>query len=390
MDKLTLRVTGTSVTLLDTIRNSAEQDLNLHIKFDVMDGVHCQQKGVTRPDEFDVYDQWFNNVDLLWTAGAIQPIETSRIALWDQVSDLTKKGRIHPSDKRGQGANPSDVQFVQADGSLGCAQSERITMLPTAHNVDAFVYAPAVGSHYGRRAPESWAWLFDDEWHGKCGLLSDPAIGIADVALGAQAAGLIRFEDIGNMSIGEIDALVSLLIERKKNGHFRHFWSTPADSVKMMERKNTVIASMWSPAIISLQAHGREISSASPVEGYRGWHSGLCLSSRLEGEKLDAAYAYLNWWLSGKAGAIIARQGFYMSVPATTREYLSEDEWNYWYEDLPARGDIAGPDGVIIARKGEGRNVGSYGERMSNIALWSTLMDEHNYLVRRWNEFLDA
>jgi len=119
MTKNKLRVIGTSVTLLEVIRQSAENDLGLYIEYEILDGVHCQQKAVTRPDEFDVYDQWFNSVDLLWTAGAIQPIETSRIALWDQISNLTKKGRSNPTDKRGQGANPSDVQFVQASGNPG-------------------------------------------------------------------------------------------------------------------------------------------------------------------------------------------------------------------------------------------------------------------------------
>ncbi len=247
-----------------------------------------------------------------------------------------------------------------------------------------------MAKHYGSDAPESWSWLFDDEWHGRCGLLSDPAIGVADVALGAQATGLVQFEDIGNMSIDEIDNLVSLLIERKKNRQFRHFWSTPTDSITLVERKKVDITSIWSPAIISLQASGQKIKTASPVEGYRVWHSGLSLSSKLDEEKLDAAYAYLNWWLSGKAGAVVARQGYYISVPETTREFLSEDEWNYWYEGLPAQSNIRAPDGRTIVPKGKRRDGGSYGERMSNIALWNPLMDEHNYLVRRWNEFLDA
>jgi len=94
MKRTKLRIIGTSVTLLDVIRKSAEEDLGLDIQYEILDGVNCQQKAVTCPDEFDVYDQWYNSVDLLWTAGAIQPIETSRITLWDQVSNLTKTGRI--------------------------------------------------------------------------------------------------------------------------------------------------------------------------------------------------------------------------------------------------------------------------------------------------------
>jgi hypothetical protein len=36
------------------------------------------------------------------------------------------------------------------------------------------------------------------------------------------------------------------------------------------------------------------------------------------------------------------------------------------------------------------RDGGSYEQRMSHIAVWNSVMDEHNYLVRRWQDFLRA
>ena len=38
-------------------------------------------------------------------------------------------------------------------------------------------------------------------------------------------------------------------------------------------------------------------------------------------------------------------------------------------------------------RAGQARAGGSYVARSSQIALWDTTMDEHNYLVRRWSAF---
>jgi len=52
--------------------------------------------------------------------------------------------------------------------------------------------------------------------------------------------------------------------------------------------------------------------------------------------------------------------------------------------------DLTGPDGSVVVRKGEARDGGSYEQRMSRIAVWNSVMDQHNYLVRRWNEFLLA
>jgi putative spermidine/putrescine transport system substrate-binding protein len=385
-----IRVIGTSVTLLESLRKMAAEDLGFEISYEVLSGTEVQQRAMTAPSSFDIYDQWFNSVELLWTAGAIQPIDTQKVSLWEEVGQLTKTGRINADAKRGLGACPCDLQFVQVDGDLGSTPTDLISMLPTAHNVDAFAFDEKVRAHYGQDAPHSWAWLVDEAWSGKCGLHADPAIGVADVILAAQAAGWMNFEDQGNLSIEEIDTLINMLIERKKSGQFKHFWLQAEDSVNLFRRKNTNIAGIWSPAISNLSALGTKVTCASPIEGYRGWHGGLCLSSQVSDATLEKCYAYLNWWLSGKAGATIARQGYYMSVASTTRTHLSEAEWNYWYLGQPAQEDLPDPEGNIVIKSGQTRDGGGYQERLSNIAVWSTLMDEHNYLVRRWNEFLAA
>lgn len=388
--KDTLRVLGTQATLLEPIRRQAEADLGVKIVYEVLDGVSAQQKAVTDPASFDIYDQWFNSAELVWTAGSLQPIELGRIALWDKVSDLTKKGRLTAHAKLGQGVNPVSRLYVKSDKSLGPQPSDWISMLPTAHNVDSFGYHPKIRRDLRPDEPESWAWLLDKRWRGKVAILSDPAIGAVDIALALQAGGRLEFDDIGNMTIEEIDALFALLTELRRSGHFRATWSSIPESVRVMERSNVLLANLWSPAITMLRAKHKSLVYASPVEGYRGWHSGIGLSSHLEPKTRDLAYDYLNWWLSGPAGAIVARQGYYMSVLDTTKEQLSPEEWAYWYEGAPATCDLCDPGGSVVVRAGELRDGGSYWKRLSNIAVWNAVMDEHNYLVRRWNEFLLA
>jgi putative spermidine/putrescine transport system substrate-binding protein len=39
--------------------------------------------------------------------------------------------------------------------------------------------------------------------------------------------------------------------------------------------------------------------------------------------------------------------------------------------------------------EGARRDGGSHEERMTAVAIWSAVMDEHNYLVRRWHDFLN-
>ena len=56
----------------------------------------------------------------------------------------------------------------------------------------------------------------------------------------------------------------------------------------------------------------------------------------------------------------------------------------------PAAKDLADPFGTIIIKKGDVRTGGSYWNRYSKIAVWNSLMDENDYLVKRWTEFLTA
>ena len=386
MSRPVLRVLGTEITQLEQIRRRAEQDLGIDVVFETLDFQSAQRKAATEPDSYDVYDQCFHNIDIVWLWRAVQSIDLTRITRWDEVTDLTKTGRLTPSARIGRGDAPVSKLYVQANGSLGPSPTGQISMLPTVHNLDAFAYLPEVRN--GHQTTESWGALLDEKWKGKAAIVDEPAIGIFDLALAAQARGEIVFADIGDMTTGEIDRLVDLALARKRAGHFSGFWKTARDAADLMGAGETVIESMWSPGFSALRSRGVPVSEAVPSEGYRAWHGGLCLSRKLSGRLQDVAYDYLNWWLEGWAGAVMARQGYYMSVPSRVQHHLTSDEWDYWYQGLPAASALPGPDGTATIAQGEVRSGGSYLQRASSIAVWNTTMDEHNYLTRRWAELV--
>ncbi len=76
---------------------------------------------------------------------------------------------------------------------------------------------------------------------------------------------------------------------------------------------------------------------ARPREGYRAWYGGMSLSRCATGKIKEAAYDYLNWWQSGWPGAVMARQGYYISNAERSRTHLSAAEWDFWYGGQPAR-----------------------------------------------------
>lgn len=386
----TLRVMGTHVTLQEEIRRKAMADLGINLVFEPRGEAELVQKATTRPDQFDLYEQWTDSIKTLWQAETIQPIDTSRLTYWDEINDISKHGRITPEAPIGLGDAPYKILNVQEDGSLGAQFTGKISFLPYVHNVDSFGYNTSVIPKGIPYETESWGWLLDEQWQGKVGVVNAPTIGIFDLALAAQAKGLMSFADISNMTIAEIDQLFGILIAFKKRKHFAGFWNTVPQSVDFMTSGRVVIGSMFSPGVSSANGKGTPVTYAAPKEGYRAWHGVMCMSRECKGDVRDAAYAYMNWWLSGWPGAFIARQGYYISNPERSRPLLSNEEWDYWYDGKPAISGLKGTDGKLSVQAGDIRTGGSYINRFSHVAVWNTVMDNYDYSLQRWYEFLLA
>ncbi|MCF2918373.1 MULTISPECIES: extracellular solute-binding protein [unclassified Pseudoalteromonas] len=381
---------GTHVTLQEELRQRAIRELGINIEFTPMGSAAVLQKAAADPSSFDLFEQWSDSINILWQADAIQPIEVDRLVYWDEINPLTKTGKIVPDAKLGAGDSPNKLLYAQPDGSLGETPSKLISFMPYVHNVDSFGYNTNVIEKGIPYETESWAWLLDEKNRGKVALVNAPTIGIFDAALAAQAKGLMKFNDFGNMTIAEIDQLFAILFEKKRQGHFSGFWTSVPQSVDFMKTKRVNIQSMFSPGVSALNGQGIPVTYASPKEGYRAWHGVMCLSKNTHGHVKDAAYEYMNWWLSGYPGAFIARQGYYISNPSRSQPLMSKPEWNYWYEGQEASTDLKGTDGKVSIKAGEIRDGGSYIKRFSNIAVWNTVMPNYDYSLDKWYELLNA
>jgi len=382
-----LRVRGTSITLLKEVRERAQADLGFDVEYELLEFIDCQRMAALEPAGYDIYEQCFHNLDIVWFWGALQPIDTDRITDWDKITDLSKTGGISKYAWRGHGDAPVRKLYVQPGGFLGPKQGRYISMLPTVHNMDSFGFDTRVFGKGDLRVP-SWSWLLDRRAKGRIALVDEPAIGIFDAALAAEAAGELQFNDISNMTIAEIDALMALLENRRRQGYFCATWRNASEAADMILQDHVSVQSMWSPVYSKLGKMSDTFIEAAPVEGYRAWHGGASLSRHLQGAQLDMGYEYLNWWLEGYAGAVMARQGYYMSAPERTRLALAPEEWAYWYEGAPAARDLLGPSGGVVVKAGARRAGGSYQDRANRIAVWNTVMEEYNYAARAWDRFV--
>mgnify|MGYP002653938150 CR=1 FL=1 len=95
-----------------------------------------------------------------------------------------------------------------------------------------------------------------------------------------------------------------------------------------------------------------------------------------------------NWYLDGWVGGFLMRQGYYSAVPETSKNFMSEDEWGFWFEGKAAEGDITNPFGTVMEKAGAVRDGGSFYDRMGAVACWNAVMDENQYMVRKWIEFI--
>tara|TARA_B100000745_G_scaffold61865_1_gene36528 strand:- start:371 stop:1651 length:1281 start_codon:yes stop_codon:yes gene_type:complete len=381
-----IRTIGLGVSIINEIQSKAAKDVGFKIRGQAIDYGALFAKSLQQNDQFEVSECYFDMFDFMIPSKVFQPIDTKRIKDWDKVSNLSKTGKLTPGSQVGQGDAPVRQMWVDENGERAKGPSRYISALPSIHNADSLGYNP---DDTGRPI-DSWAELFSSDFKGKVALLNIPQIGAMDAAMGVEALGLMKFGDKGNMTRKEIDFLVDFLITKKKEGHFRAFWSTFGQSVNLMVSGEVVLQSMWSPAVTAVKAEGVPCIYASPKEGMRGWHGALAISAKTSGKKLDQAYEYLNWWLDGWAGAFVARQGYYLSTPANTKKSLSAEEWDFWYEGKPAARELPDPFGSPLIAKGDVRDGGSYEQRFKKIAVWNSVMTENDYLVKRWTEFLSA
>jgi putative spermidine/putrescine transport system substrate-binding protein len=388
-DPVTLRIAGTGVNQFKELADKAKEELGFTIQYTSLVSDDVVKRAVTQPSSFDLLDSEYWMLRKIVPSGNLQGIDTKKIKFYDAIVPIFTQGKL-PDGKpvAMEGISPLKVAYLTANKSKEFAKepSHWMTVIPTVYNADTLGIRPdLVGEPIN-----SWAQLLDPKFKGKSATLDIPSIGIMDAAMASEATGKVKYEDKGNMTTTEIDQTIAVMTEAKKAGQFRAFWKDFNESVNLMASGEVVIQSMWSPAVTKVRQMGVACKYQPLKEGYRAWAAGLGMPAHLDGKTLDAAYEFINWYLSGWVGAFLNRQGYYTAVLDTAKKFMSADEWDYWMEGKPAKGDIVSPTGEKIESAGAVRDGGSFYDRMGHVSVWNTVMDDDRYMVRKWNEFIAA
>ncbi len=388
---ITLTHVGGSYAAIKEIGDQAKKDLGFSIEMQAVDPGTQLNRSLTQPKSIDINNLDSSEVVFLAGKGVLRPLKVSDYKLWDKTVSIFTTGKFpNGGPVPSEGISPMKGGFYTGpDGKkLASGPTEFLAMIPTLYNADTLGIRPDLVG--GRDKIVSWKDLVSPAYKGKAALVDYAPVGIMDVAMALTAAGEMKYVDRGNMTRAEIDKTVKILIDLKKQGQFRAFWSNFDQSVNLMASGEVVIQSMWSPAVTAVRSRGIDCYFVPLNEGYRGWFVGLAPMAHLSGLRLDCAMEYLNWFNSGWQGAFIAKQGYYSPVLETTKKFLTPEEWDYWYEGKPAAVDIMDPYGHLMEKKGATRDGGSLWNRMGKVAVWNTVMDEDKYLTKKWNEFVSA
>ena len=387
-EKPTLRYLGTAVNQDKLIAEKFQADTGIRIQYVAVTTDEVAKRAVTSPSSFDLIDTEYFSLKKIVPTGNLIGIDARRIKNADRITPLFTKGEVGGKAVGDQGTAPKKVMYLPGARATAFATgpTQFMTLIPTVYNADTLGIRPDLI----KRPITSWAELLNPQFKGRASIMNIPSIGIMDAAMVVEAMGLHKYQDKGNMTRAEIDLTIKTLIEAKKAGQFRALWKDFNESVNLMASGEVVIQSMWSPAVTAVRGKGIDCVFQPLKECYRAWAAGFGIPKTVSGKQLDACYEFINWFLDGWAGAYLNRQGYYSAVLDTAKARMEADEWAYWMEGKPAAKDIKSPRGEVLAKAGSVRDGGSYEQRMGGIACWNAVMDENEYMVRKWNEFVAA
>lgn len=328
----------------------------------------AQTKILSGSKDYDCWETIGERLPAVVQTNNIDAIPASAIKNWSNIRPTFTK------------PDPKWDRKAQIVGQIWTDDSEKsLWMVPVVYNYDSIGYNPDVVS---AEEANTWTVIFDDKWKGKSGLNTDPLIALGQAIMAMNTLGMSHVKNPGNASKAEIAEAMKFLISKKKGGQFRALWGDFGELVNLLASGEMVVCDAWQPAVMAVKAQGKPCKYAVPKEGYRAWAIGPSLIAGSPNK--EAVYAYADFWLSGKPGITVSEQGYY-SPSTNIKQAMDPDKYAFWYEGKPWKGK---PERGI--KEGDLRDGGSLETRAAHVAYWHQWPDEYDFVIQKWDEFLNA
>jgi spermidine/putrescine-binding protein len=218
--------------------------------------------------------------------GLLQPIDTSRIAAWDQMFPAFK-----------------DLEGVTVDG--------QVYLVPMVGGTSGIMYnSDAIPGGF-----DSYASVFDEAYAGRIGLDDDPLSGIA---IAAMALGI---EDPMHLDDAELEQVKAFLIEKKPL--LRSLVKGDADVYQLFKSGEIdVVVPGYKGSTETLQKDGEPVEYALASEGQLTWTCGYSIGANAQ--NVDAAYALINHYAQPETQGWQAENFFYLVSNQATLDAVSD------------------------------------------------------------------
>ncbi len=303
-----LRYLGTAVNQSKEIADKFKADTGIEIQYVPLNTDDVTKRIVTQPSTFDIADTEFFSLKKIVPTGNLMGMDTKRIKYSGEITSLFTQGTVDGKKVGDQGTAPKKVIFLKGINSkeFSATPTQYMSLIPTVYNADTLGIRPDLI----KRPITSWSELMNPEFKGKAAMLNIPSIGIMDAAMVVEAMGHLQVSRQGEHD-QEGDRPHDQDADRRQEGR-----AVPR-AVEGLQRKRQPDGIRRSGDPVDVVARGgrRCARRASPAptsllkEGYRAWAAGFGLPRTLTGRKLDGAYEFVNWFLSGWAGAYLKPAG---------------------------------------------------------------------------------
>ena len=385
-----LRYLGTAVNQSDDITKKVKEDTGITIQNIVATTDDVTKRVITQPNSFDILDTEYFSLKKLVPSGNILAMDAKKIKEFDNITPVFTKGQLPNGKVIGdQGTAPKKVMFLEGEHStkFSPTPTEWVTLIPTVYNADTLGIRPDLI----KRPINNWSELLNPEFKGKAAILNIPSIGIMDAAMVVESTGKYKYPDKGNMTKPEIDMTMARL-DRSQEGR-------PVPRLLeglQRERQSDGVGRDGHPVDVVAGGDGRA-HQGHPLH-LPAAERGLSLLGfwLLHVQGRDAR-SRPTWSTSSSTGTCRDGRAPISTGRAITRRFCPRPRpiWSPtngpigWKASRPKRTSKR-PDGSLLEKAGATRDGGSYDDRMGNVACWNAVMDENDYMVRKWNEFIAA
>jgi putative spermidine/putrescine transport system substrate-binding protein len=204
--------------------------------------------------------------------------------------------------------------------------------IPLVLNADSMIYLPdqikAVNG-YESGIIDSYAAIFDPRLKGRTSMEDAWVNSVIFAAIYLKGSNKLSIKEPGNLTETELKGVMEFLIEKKREGQFRKFWSGWEQGVEVMRSGEVWAMTGWEPIVKALVGQGINAKYAVPKEGYEGWSIDLLLHSGAEKRRtIELCHQVANWFQAGPYGAALASSRGYVVPNDATSKFIETSNFN--------------------------------------------------------------